>query len=189
MNCLQLFPITTTIEKNSLTIAGHDLAALAKDHGTPLYLYDRETMDTAVVGYKSRACFGLPGRWFYYLCREGFFENLAIAQWTQLHNLFVDCTGEGEIAIAVAGGVPREHILVHGVNKSAADLASAMKYAGTIVVDNLTELHTLEFQQLAVEFAEANFCTPDLASPFTRRCCLKRTTRTRRQVSTTASLA
>ena len=66
--------------------------------------------------------------------------NLAIAQWTQLHNLFVDCTGEGEIAMAVAGGVPREHILVHGVNKSTADLKSAMKYAGTIVVDNLTEL-------------------------------------------------
>ena len=85
------------------------------------------------------------------------FLNLAIAQWTQLHNLFVDCTGEGEIAIAVAGGVPREHIVVHGVNKSAADLASAMKYAGTIVVDNLTELH-----RIASQFPITDFQFPNL---------------------------
>ena len=118
MNRLQLFPITTTIEKNSLTIAGHDLAALAKDHGTPLYLYDRETMDTAVVGYKSALASRYPAAGSITYAGKAFL-NLAIAQWTQLHNLFVDCTGEGEIAIAVAGGVPREHILVHGVNKSA----------------------------------------------------------------------
>jgi diaminopimelate decarboxylase len=64
----------------------------------------------------------------------------AIAEWTQEHDLFVDCTGQGEIGIAVAGAVPREHILVHGVNKSPDDLKSAMQHAGTIVVDNLTEL-------------------------------------------------
>src|SRR5208337_4554031 len=34
-------------------------------------------------------------------------------------------------------------ILVHGVNKSIADLKSAVQHAGTIVVDNLTELHRL----------------------------------------------
>jgi diaminopimelate decarboxylase len=67
----------------------------------------------------------------------------AIAEWTQAHKLFVDCTGEGEIAIAIAGNVPRENILVHGVNKSIADLNSALQNAATIVVDNLTELHRL----------------------------------------------
>ena len=142
MNRLQLFPITTTIEKNSLTIAGHDLAKLAKDHGTPLYLYDRETMDAAVVGYKTALASHYPMTGSVTYAGKAFL-NLAIAQWTQLHNLFVDCTGEGEIAMAVAGGAPREHILVHGVNKSAADLESAMKYAGTIVVDNLTELQRI----------------------------------------------
>ena len=136
-----------------MTIAGHDLAALAKDHGTPLYLYDRETMDTAAIGYKSALASHYPSTGSGHRPTAGSvtyagkaFLNLAIAQWTQLHNLFVDCTGEGEIAIAVAGGVSREHIVVHGVNKSAADLASAMKYAGTIVVDNLTELHRIANQ-------------------------------------------
>jgi diaminopimelate decarboxylase len=147
LNRLQLFPVTTTIEKNSLTIAGHDLAMLAKDHGTPLYLYDRETMDSAVADYISALASHYPTNGSVTYAGKAFL-NLAIAQWTQLHNLFVDCTGEGEIAVAVAGGVPRERILVHGVNKSIADLKSAMKYAGTIVVDNLTELHTLESDSL-----------------------------------------
>ena len=46
---LQLFPITTKIEKNSLTIAGHDLSVLAEEYGTPLYLYDQATMDGAAT--------------------------------------------------------------------------------------------------------------------------------------------
>jgi diaminopimelate decarboxylase len=142
LNRLQLFPVTTTVENNSLTIAGHDLAALAKDHGTPLYLYDRETMDSAVADYKSALASHYPATGSITYAGKAFL-NLAIAQWTQFHELFVDCTGEGETAIAVAGGVPREHILVHGVNKSESDLKSAMKYAGTIVVDNLTELHRI----------------------------------------------
>jgi diaminopimelate decarboxylase len=58
----------------------------------------------------------------------------------------VDCTGEGEIAIGMAGGVPREHILVHGVNKSNEDLKSAVEQAETIVVDNLTELKRIQPQ-------------------------------------------
>jgi len=139
---LQLFPITTTIENNSLAIDGCDLATLAKEHGTPLYLYDRATMDSAVADYKSALQLHYPAPSSITYAGKAFL-NLAIAQWIQLHNLFVDCTGEGEIAMAVAGCVPREHILVHGVNKSQADLESAIKRSGTIVVDNLTELHRI----------------------------------------------
>jgi diaminopimelate decarboxylase len=136
---LQLFPITTTIEKNSLTIAGQALALLVENYGTPLYLYDRATMDHAATGYKSALASHYPAAASVTYAGKAFL-NTAIAQWTQFHNLFVDCTGEGEIALALAGGVPREHILVHGVNKSIADLKSAIQHAGTLVVDNLTEL-------------------------------------------------
>ena len=60
-----------------------------------------------------------------------------------MHHLSVDCTGEGEIAMATAGHVPRENILIHGVNKSITDLQAAIRHAGTIVVDNLRELRHL----------------------------------------------
>ena len=139
VNRLDLFPGTTKIINNSLTIAGHDLALLAGEFGTPLYLYDRATLDSAAADYETalRSFYPTPASVTY---AGKAFLNLAVAQWTQLHDLCVDCSGEGEISIAVAGGVPREHILVHGVNKSEADLKSAIQNAGTIVVDNLPEL-------------------------------------------------
>ena len=139
---LALFPDSTTIEKGSLRIAGQDLASLAERYGTPLYLYDRLTLDASVTEYQTalRKYYPAPSRTTYagkaFLCK-------AIAAWAQEQQLLVDCTGEGEIAIALAADVPAGQILVHGVNKSPADLISAVKHAGTIVIDNLAELHLL----------------------------------------------
>lgn len=139
MNRLDLFPITAKIEKNSLTIAGCSLEALANLHGTPLYTYDRATMDNSVKDYQDALASLYPAAASVTYAGKAFLSK-SVAQWTQLHNLWVDCTGEGEIAIATAGGTPRERILVHGVNKSMTDLKAAIKFAGVIVVDNLTEL-------------------------------------------------
>ncbi len=149
MNRIDLFPISAKIEEDVLSIAGHDLGNLTKEHGTPLYIYDKATMDAAAAGYKTALASHYPsagsGRSpFASVTYAGkAFLCTAIAQWTRSHGLFVDCTGEGEIAIALAGGVPREHILVHGVNKSTNDLKAAIQHAGTIVVDNLTELKNI----------------------------------------------
>jgi diaminopimelate decarboxylase len=139
---LRLFPDSARIQNDSLFIAGQDLATLADQYGTPLYVYDRLTLDTSVAEYQAalQKYYPAPARITYagkaFLCK-------ALAAWTQTHDLFVDCTGEGEIAIAFAGGVPRENILVHGVNKSVEDLKAALQYAGTIVIDNLTELNNV----------------------------------------------
>lgn len=136
---LALFPDSTQILNDSLFIAGHDIAALADQYGTPLYVYDRATLDASVKTYKDALSAYYPFSSHLTYAGKAFLCK-AIAEWTQTHELFVDCTGEGEIAIAVAGGVPRQDILVHGVNKSVTDIKSAFAHAGTIVVDNLAEL-------------------------------------------------
>src|SRR5690242_3714252 len=144
---LALFPDSAHIQNDSLFLAGHDLVALADQYGTPLYLYDRATLDAAVTAYRSSL-----GRFYPASSRITYagkaFLCKALAAWTQEHDLFVDCTGEGEIAIAVAADVPRRNILVHGVNKSTDDLQASLKYAGTVVIDNLTELHRLHQMQI-----------------------------------------
>ncbi|MBV6396063.1 MAG: Diaminopimelate decarboxylase [Anaerolineales bacterium] len=145
MNRLALFPVTVTIERDSLFLAGHSLASLADGHLTPLYVYDRATLDLAVAEYQSALRAYYPGESHITYAGKAFLCK-AIAAWTQTHDLMIDCTGEGEIGIAVAGGVPREKILVHGVNKSLADLKSAFRNAGTIVVDNLSELERIRTQ-------------------------------------------
>ncbi|MCC6260796.1 MAG: diaminopimelate decarboxylase [Anaerolineales bacterium] len=139
MNRLSLFPNATKIQNNQLTIAGQALNQLAEQYGAPLYIYDRATLDASAQEYQGALAAFYPGPASVTYAGKAFLCK-ALAAWTQLHNLTVDCTGEGEIGIAVAGGAPREKILVHGVNKSMADLKSAFQHAGTIVVDNLTEL-------------------------------------------------
>ncbi len=121
-------------------------------------MYDRATLDASVKAYREALSVFYPfhsqityaGKAF--LCK-------AIAAWTQSHDLFVDCTGETETAIAVAGGVRRKNILVHGVNKSVPDIQSAIEQAGTIVVDNLTELKNVVATEVGVNKATT---LPDL---------------------------
>jgi len=143
MNRLALFPDTTKSENNILTINGQDLNFLAEEYGTPLYLYDSATMDNAVTSYKTALASYYPKTAYVTYAGKAYLST-ALAQWTQRHELWLDCTGEGEIAIAKAGGVLRDRTLVHGVNKSNADLQAAVQHAGTIVVDNLSELSRLE---------------------------------------------
>jgi diaminopimelate decarboxylase len=139
---LALFPDTTRIQNDTLTVGGLELSSVAEEYGTPLYAYDRATMDACAEAYRSalKAYYPAEGRITYagkaFLCR-------AIAEWIEQQEFWADCTGQGEIDVAVRGKVRRERILVHGVNKSGADLMSAREHAGTIVVDNLSELECL----------------------------------------------
>ena len=143
---LPLFPLSTLVEESGaekhLTIAGCDLHELADQWGTPLYLYDRLTLDTAVDIYQRALAEFYPGEAGVTYAGKAFLCT-AIAQWAQKHGLFIDCTGAGELAIAANARVPRRQILVHGVNKSQTDLLAALSGAGTIVVDNLSELGRL----------------------------------------------
>jgi diaminopimelate decarboxylase len=143
---LQLFPLTTSLEMmgsvDHLSIGGCDLTTLALEYGTPLYVYDQVTLDSAVDEYRTALRHAYPQATGITYAGKAFL-CVAIAQWAARRGLWVDCTGAGEIHIAVTAEVPRAQILVHGVNKSVADLAAAVTHAGTIVVDNLSELHRL----------------------------------------------
>lgn len=142
---LDLFPDSTRIVQtpaNQLTIGGCDLEELAGRYGTPLYLYDRATMDGAAGEYKKALAACYPGRTSISYASKAYLCT-AIAQWAISQGLWVECTGGGEMAFALAAGVPREHILIHGVNTSPDDLKLAAAKAGAIVVDNLQELELL----------------------------------------------
>jgi diaminopimelate decarboxylase len=154
---LALFPDTTRIQDDTLTMGGLSLVSLAEEYGTPLYIYDRVTMDASVAAYRgaldayypAEAKITYAGKAF--LCR-------GVAEWIQGQDLWADCTGESEISIAAAGKVARAAIVVHGVNKSNADIEAAYRHAGTIVVDNLTELRTISklYREHLLPSTEAN---------------------------------
>jgi diaminopimelate decarboxylase len=145
MRRLSLFPdtvqIAATPRGEHLTVGGCDLDALADQYGTPLYIYDAHTIDASIAAYR-RALGAYPGESGITYAGKAFLCTV-LASWMGGRGLRLDCTGEGEIHIAVAGGVPREQVLVHGVNKSSADLAAALAHASVIVIDNLHELTRL----------------------------------------------
>lgn len=157
---LELFPVSARIERfagtTRLSIGGCDLNALAERYGTPLYLYDGLTLETSVAIYRETLSSAYPGETGLtyagkaYLC-------LALASWFTKHGLSLDCSSQGEIEIAHRAGAPREMLIVHGVNKSLADLQAAQRYAGTVVVDHLDEL-----EQLAELSGRSNGYRPEI---------------------------
>ncbi|MFN8443715.1 MAG: diaminopimelate decarboxylase [Caldilineaceae bacterium] len=142
---LALFPLTTSIDpvKQRLTIAGCDLVELAATYGTPLYLFDEATLEDAVKQYRTSLATYYPGPSDITFAGKAWM-SIAAAQWADRHQLWLDCTGAGELYVAKAAGAARERILVHGVNKSDEDLHAALTQAGCIVVDNLSELRRIQ---------------------------------------------
>ena len=143
---LELFPITATIEGDDqnewLSIDKIRVSELAQKYKTPLYIYDRATLDDAVQQYNAALKELYPGDSGITYAGKAYL-SLAIAQWAGQNNLWLDCTGVGELEIAQKANLSKSVILVHGVNKSFEDLNAAIQKAGTIVVDNLTELTRL----------------------------------------------
>ncbi|QNQ35904.1 diaminopimelate decarboxylase [Streptomyces sp. CB00271] len=132
----------TTAEQTSggvLSIGGVPLTEIAERYGTPAYVFDeadfrqrcatfREAFHDFDVYYASKA----------FLTRT----SARIAEET---GLSLDVCTEGELAYAKAVDFPAERILLHGNNKSEADLAAALDYGvGRIVVDSSEELGRLE---------------------------------------------
>ena len=73
-----------------------------------------------------------------FLCR-------AIAALVHEEGMRVDVSTLGEMAIALAAGVPPERLVVHGNNKSEAELRAALDAGvGMLVVDSFDEIDRLE---------------------------------------------
>src|SRR5438552_9643175 len=135
----QLWPQTVTRgPAGALSVGGRDVRDLAAEFGTPAYLLDEadfrarcrafaEAFHDADVYYAGKA----------FLCK-------AIVRMVAEEGLRLDvCTG-GELAVALAAGMPPERIGLHGNNKSESELARALD-AGVahIVVDSLDEIGRL----------------------------------------------
>ena len=121
-----------------LTIGGLPVTELARRFGTPVYVLDEadfrarcrdfvEAFGDADIFYAGKA----------FICK-------AVVRMLAEEGMFLDvCTG-GELAVALAGGMPPERIGLHGNNKSVAELTRAVEAGvGRIVVDSFQEIDRL----------------------------------------------
>jgi diaminopimelate decarboxylase len=134
-----LLPDSAQIDATgALSIAGIDVQSLCRELGTPIFIYDEEHLRRRCreavaawgpgVAYASKA----------FLCR-------AMAQLAHEEGMGIDVSTGGELHVALAAGVPAARLVLHGNNKSDAELSRALDVGvGRIVVDSFDEIGRLE---------------------------------------------
>ncbi|MER7460891.1 diaminopimelate decarboxylase [Micromonospora sp. NPDC126480] len=122
----------------ALTVAGRSVRDLAAEFGTPVYVLDEDDLRSRCRDF--RAAF--PTEDVYYagkafLCR-------AVVRMIAEEGLHLDVCSGGELATALAAGMPPERIGFHGNNKSVAELSRALDAGvGRIIVDSFQEIDRL----------------------------------------------
>jgi diaminopimelate decarboxylase len=126
-----------------LLVGGCDLAELAEEYGTPLFVYDeaqlRARCREAVTAFGDGVAYATKA----FLCR-------AMARLAHEEGMHLDVASGGELTVALRAGVPAERIVLHGNNKSDDELRRAREAGvGRIVVDSFDELDRLELLHAA----------------------------------------
>ena len=124
----------------AVTLGGIDVRDLAREYGTPLYVYDEEDVRSRAREYAAAFHDGdvhYAGKAF--LCT-------AVARWLKEEGLGLDVCSGGELAVAMAADFPADRITMHGSNKSVAELEYALDVGvGRIVLDSFQEIARLGY--------------------------------------------
>jgi diaminopimelate decarboxylase len=135
----KVLPQTARISSTgALEVGGCDTIQLASEFGTPVYVLDLADVRDRMARY--RDAFG-PGNVYY---GAKVFLTKTFARIVAEEDIGMDCVAGGELYVALAGGFPPERIVLHGNNKSRAELIEAIEAGvGRIVVDSFHELEML----------------------------------------------
>ena len=126
-----------------LEVGGCDVVELAREFGTPAYVYAEDDMRArarAVVG-----AFARRAEHFEVVYASKAFPCTAALRLFAEEGLSCDVASGGELHLALRGGFRPDRIYMHGNNKSEADLQFALgSGVGHIVVDSFDEIDRLE---------------------------------------------
>ncbi|RJQ30940.1 MAG: diaminopimelate decarboxylase [Actinobacteria bacterium] len=139
-----ILPSTSKVNKNGhLEIGGCDLALLAANYGTPLFVYDEDTLRGQCRLYKN-SFLGLKSNSEVIYASKAF-VCLGICQLVNNEGLSIDVSSAGELYTALEAGFSPDKIYFHGNNKTDEELALAVdNKVGIIVVDSFMELSRLK---------------------------------------------
>jgi len=135
-------------ERGRLNIGGCDVVQLARDFGTPLYIFDEAHIrKNCQLFYQAFAI--AEGRSKVIYASKAFLTT-AMCRIIASEGLGLDVVSGGELYTALAAGFPVNDIYFNGNNKSYAELCQALEAGiGRFVVDNFYELEVLS--RLAAE--------------------------------------
>ncbi|MEQ8841210.1 MAG: diaminopimelate decarboxylase [Acidimicrobiales bacterium] len=134
----RLLPDSAEVVGGRLRIGGCDLIDLAAEFGTPLFVYDeqhlRDRCREAVAVFGDGVAYATKA----FLCT-------AMARLAHEEGMHLDVATGGELQVALRAGVPADRLVLHGNNKSMAELRMARQAGvGRVVVDSFDELDRLD---------------------------------------------
>ncbi len=122
-----------------LAVGGCDLAALAAEHGTPLYVYDEATMRSRLRAYRSALATWPAGGDVLYSAKA--YCGVAMVRLLIEEGCGIDVVSGGELELALRAGMDPAAVGFPGNNKSRAEVEMAARHRiGHLVVDSEQEL-------------------------------------------------
>ncbi len=140
---LVLFPNGASVNsRGHLEFGGCDVVDLATVHGTPLYVFDEQTLRAKIAEFKLEFGTRYANVSILYACKA--FTNKTVLRLMAEEGVGLDVVSGGEIEIAKLAGFPMSTVSFPGNNKSGQELGLALDVGvGRIVVDNFDELEML----------------------------------------------
>ena len=140
---LTLFPHTAGVnDKGHLTVGGCDTIVLAATYGTPLYIFDENTIRAKCSEYRREFGQRYPDTLAIYACKA--LTSQALIRILHEEDFGLDVVSGGEMHVAKSAGFPQNKVYFHGNNKGEEELKQALEWGvGRIVVDNFHELALL----------------------------------------------
>ena len=138
-----LWSRTVRRESGAIEVGGVSVTALAERFGTPLYVVDEQEARERAVEVRTAlqnafAEVGSAAK-VYYAGKA--FLSIEVARWMAEADLNIDVCSGGELAVALAAGVPAERLGFHGNNKSLAEIDRAVSVGvGAVIIDSLQEI-------------------------------------------------
>ncbi|MDR3189850.1 MAG: diaminopimelate decarboxylase [Lactobacillaceae bacterium] len=125
-----------------LTIGGVTATELVQEFQTPLYVYDVSKIRQAMQGFIQ--VFEAANIDYVVSFASKAFATTAMYEVAAQEGIHLDVVSGGEISTALNANYPMAHVSFNGNNKSYAELELALDNGlGTIIVDNLYELHMI----------------------------------------------
>ena len=139
----KVLPVTAQVtDAGHLSVGGCDLVDLAREWGTPLYVFDEETLRGQCRAFLKAFRSRYPNTAVAYAAKA--YLGRAMAGIVAQEGLDLDVVSGGELAIARSVGFPPERIHFHGNNKSEEELNEALDYGiARVIIDNFHEMHLL----------------------------------------------
>ena len=139
-----VLPISASLtEEGRLALGGSDALDLAREYGTPLYVYDAATLRAQCRAYLDGFRAVQPEARVLYASKA--FLNRPFARFIADQGLGFDVVSGGEIEVLRAAGVDLSTVYFHGNNKTPAELRLAAEVGlGCVVIDNLGEVALVE---------------------------------------------